>query len=129
VEEQKYMRQTYKKQLKSETIMDDVEDHRNTTLRLFKGVAGDKYRKGELFGYVNLLKFNSQATFLNYGQQDAGSSRYGDGVHRNTSVEEAINSTQESQDEVEVADLLEGLARTHRDIATRTTEGKNNPYL
>jgi superfamily II DNA/RNA helicase len=129
VEEQKYMRQVYKKQLKSETIMEDVEVDRNTAVRFFRGVAGDKYRKGELFGFVNLIKFDSRGTFLNYAEKGAGSSRYGEGVIKNSNVLEVIKERHESLEEDDTFDLLEGLARTHKDIATRTTEGKHIEFF
>jgi hypothetical protein len=54
LEELKYLRQLYKVQLKKETL-----DNNDTSraARMFRGVEGDKYRKGELFGMENLLKF------------------------------------------------------------------------
>lgn len=61
IEELKYIRQVYKVQLKLDTIggasASDASEEQKSTARLFRGVAGDKFRKGELFGVENLLKF------------------------------------------------------------------------
>jgi len=54
IEEQKYIRQIYKVHLKNDTIKDAQEAGQ---ARLFRGVQGDKQRKGEVFGIENLLKF------------------------------------------------------------------------
>jgi SNF2 family DNA or RNA helicase len=63
VEELKYIRQIYKVHLKQETI-GDVEEtaaHHAKPSRLFRAVQGDKYRKGELYGLENLLKYKDGA--------------------------------------------------------------------
>lgn len=60
IEELKYIRQVYKVQLKQDTIGDNASskpDEQKPSARLFRGVAGDKDRKGELFGCENLLKY------------------------------------------------------------------------
>jgi SNF2 family DNA or RNA helicase len=57
IEELKYLRQVYKTQLTQETIVDPNDGDREKSARLFRGVAGDKDRKGELFGFANLFKF------------------------------------------------------------------------
>lgn len=56
IEEQKYIRQIYKVHLKNDTIKSVQEDGTGQA-RLFRGVQGDKHRKGEIFGVENLLKF------------------------------------------------------------------------
>jgi len=53
VEELMYARQIYKVHLSKQTLSSDV----NQPARIFRGVAGNKERKGELFGLENLLKF------------------------------------------------------------------------
>lgn len=55
IEELKYMRQIYKVQLKQETLGD--RNGAGETTRIYRGVQGDKHRKGELYGVENLLKF------------------------------------------------------------------------
>lgn len=60
IEELKYIRQLYKIQLKNFTIgpaQDEQSTGDSEAARLFRGVDGDKDRKGELFGMENLLKF------------------------------------------------------------------------
>jgi hypothetical protein len=63
IEELKYLRQVYKQQLTNATIPDVQSDPGSA--RLFDGVAKDKFRRGELFGIANLLKFEER-TFMNY---------------------------------------------------------------
>ena len=49
------MRQVYKIQLKDETIADtENPDRLAPNKRIFKAVAGDSQRKGELFGIVSM---------------------------------------------------------------------------
>mmetsp|Transcript_38727 Transcript_38727/g.83449 ORF Transcript_38727/g.83449 Transcript_38727/m.83449 type:complete len:902 (+) Transcript_38727:275-2980(+) len=55
IEELIYARQVYKVQLKKQTLGHNI-DGRNQP-QIFRGVAKDKNRKGELFGLENLLKF------------------------------------------------------------------------
>eukprot|EP00934_Nitzschia_sp_Nitz4_P000067 Nitzschia sp. Nitz4//scaffold38_size140716//41140//46477//NITZ4_003135-RA/size140716-augustus-gene-0.121-mRNA-1//1//CDS//3329550042//67//frame0 len=56
IDELRYLRQLYKVQLKQETLVDDTVALPKAA-RMFRGVEGDKSRKGELFGYENLLRF------------------------------------------------------------------------
>jgi hypothetical protein len=56
IDELKYLRQLYKVHLKQETLLDD-ESAKPKAARLFRGIQGDKHRKGELFGYENLFRF------------------------------------------------------------------------
>ena len=53
IEEMVYLRQVYKQQ-QAANCMDDCK-----AKRLFKGVQGDKNRKGEIFGIENLFKLTS----------------------------------------------------------------------
>ena len=55
IEELMYARQVYKIQLKKQTLSSHI-DGKNQP-QIFRGVAEDKNRKGELFGIENLLKF------------------------------------------------------------------------
>lgn len=68
IEELRYLRQVYKKQLKSETIIEKGTE-RESTKRIFRAVDKDQHRRGELFGYVNLTRFNPNGTFLDYGRE------------------------------------------------------------
>ena len=55
VEELMYARQLYKVHLKEQALGGKSKEEE--AARLFRGVVGDKKRKGELFGIENLLKF------------------------------------------------------------------------
>ena len=56
-----YLRQIYKEHLKQDTL---EEDDNGEAPRVFRGVQGDKYRKGELFGTENLFRFKEHGSFL-----------------------------------------------------------------
>lgn len=56
VEEMIYLRQIYKTHLKQDTLM-ELNDTNAAAPRVFRGVQGDKYRKGELFGFENIFRF------------------------------------------------------------------------
>ena len=96
IEEQKYLRQVYKTQLKSETIVDVRNVERQKSSRLFRGVAGDEHRKGELFGCENLLKFND-GTFMNYASRQRESQRYGVGVYDTSALLETVKDLSEEE--------------------------------
>lgn len=114
VEELKYLRQVYKTQLKSETIIDVADQKRASAARFFRGVAGAKERKGELFGITNLLKFRD-GTFMNYAPKESESCQYGVGVHDTTKVLEIVqNMTEEEFEEIGNGSSV------HQDIAMRT---------
>ena len=51
-----YLRQIYKNHLKKETLQENSNKNESAP-RLFRGVQGDQYRKGELFGTENLFRF------------------------------------------------------------------------
>lgn len=57
VDELKYLRQLYKVQLKDETLQKKDTKNIPKAARFFRGVQGDKDRKGELFGMENILKY------------------------------------------------------------------------
>jgi hypothetical protein len=94
IEELKYLRQVYKTQLKSETIIDVNNVDRQKASRLFRGVAGDEHRKGELFGLENLLKYRD-GTFMNYSSKVVESKRYGIGVHDTMDLLETVKDLSE----------------------------------
>lgn len=96
LEELKYLRQVYKNQLKCETIVDVNDIDRKKASRLFRGVAGDDSRKGELFGLENLLKFKN-GKFMNYTLRVAESNLYGVGVHDTKSLFEAVKNLSEDE--------------------------------
>lgn len=56
IEELKYCRQVYKVHLNQKTL-EGSDEYKPEPARLFRGVDGDKNRKGELFGCENLLRF------------------------------------------------------------------------
>jgi hypothetical protein len=70
LEELKYLRQLYKVQLKKETLDNSAKSR---AARMFRGVQGDKNRKGELFGTENLLKFKD-GSFLDDIWKQTGNS-------------------------------------------------------
>jgi hypothetical protein len=96
IEEQKYLRQVYKTQLKSETIVDVKNVDRQKSSRLFRGVAGDDNRKGELFGSENLLKFKD-GTFMNYASRKLESRRYGVGVYDTNDLLDMVKDLSEDE--------------------------------
>lgn len=63
VEEMIYLRQIYKEHLKQDTL-EEHDDEDALAPRVFRGVQGDKYRKGELFGTENLFRFKEDGSFL-----------------------------------------------------------------
>jgi SNF2 family DNA or RNA helicase len=114
IEELKYLRQVYKTQLKNETIVDTDKEKREVAARLFRGVAGDKERHGELFGLANLLRFED-GTFMQYGEESRDSHRYGGDVFR---TETLLTAAQTLDDQaVEEFDL--GVS----DLVALTEEG------
>ena len=95
VEELKYLRQVYKTHLKNETMIDVGDRDRDESARLFKGVAGNKYCKGELFGLENLLKFKD-GTFLEYtSDRPKETKQYGIEVHQMKDMLEKVEQTSE----------------------------------
>lgn len=77
IEELKYLRQIYKTQLTDQTIgSTDGQASELPKKKEFRGVAGDRDNKGELFGAANLLKYRD-GTFMNY-QSSSMSSKNAD---------------------------------------------------
>lgn len=110
LEEQKYLRQVYKTQLKNETIVDVEEEQRDVAARLFRGVDGDKSRRGELFGIANLFRFKD-GTFMQYGDETRDSHRYGGDIYNVGSLISAAQAAGEEGLEAIVGgdDNVEGL--------------------
>jgi hypothetical protein len=82
IDEMKYLRQLYKVQLKQETLR-DAGASAPKAARMFRGVQGDKQRRGELFGTENLLKFKD-GSFLDDVWKSIGNrsppKKSGDGI-------------------------------------------------
>lgn len=112
IEELKYLRQVYKTQLQSETIVDVNDSDRQKASRLFRGVEGDISRKGELFGQENLLKFKD-GTFMNYASRMSESRQYDVGVHDTNNLLDAVKDlTEEDLNDIgEVGNVFGDLAR------------------
>jgi hypothetical protein len=72
IDELKYLRQLYKVQLKQETLEDVDAPDRKAAPHLFRGVQGDKDRKGELFGCENLFKFKDGSFLEDVWKQTGG---------------------------------------------------------
>jgi hypothetical protein len=79
IEELKYQRQIYKRQLKKETLLTTNNPEQVSAERSFRGISKEKDNKGELFGIANLLKFKD-GTFM----------KYGDSVDAKTNIEGCI---------------------------------------
>mmetsp|Transcript_44634 Transcript_44634/g.108243 ORF Transcript_44634/g.108243 Transcript_44634/m.108243 type:complete len:1809 (+) Transcript_44634:144-5570(+) len=74
IEEMVYLRQIYKNHLKKETLQEKA--HKNESApRLFRGVQGDQYRKGELFGTENLFRFKDGSFLETIWAQAGGGGR------------------------------------------------------
>lgn len=106
--------------------MDWSAEGREASARLFRGVAGDKQRKGELFGAANLLKFRD-GTFMDYGSNATVTDKrkYGDlGI---SSTMDVIDSVKEmSKDELyEIGN--EG--NMYMDISTNIIQGNYMVYF
>lgn len=126
IEELKYLRQVYKIQLKSETIIDD---QREASKRIFRGVDKDQSRRGELFGVLNLLRFND-GPFMNYGRELPEAKSFGSEIFDMASFERTANSADgskvESQD---LQDLIDMGLISHEDATTMDSkdEEPRNP--
>lgn len=127
VEELMYARQLYKVHLKQQAL--GVKDKEEEAARLFRGVVGDKNRKGELFGIENLLKFKD-GSFMD----DIWSSRKGKkGKHAAANEEDIASALSNAggvdgvlnmggTDEAEVQMLEEAAASENR----RMSKGVNH---
>lgn len=119
IEELKYLRQVYKTQLQSETIVDVNDSDRKKSTRLFRGVAGDVSRKGELFGLENLLKFKD-GTFMNYATKLTESQKFGVGIHDTSNLLDTVkNLSLDDLDDLGQDDNIFG------DLARCKERGKN----
>lgn len=102
IEEIKYLRQVYKTHLTHATIPDNQSEIAST--RLFEGVAKDKYRRGELFGIANLLKF-SEDTFMNYATKSESkeTNKYygqlGNDIHSVEALQTSLKNLSEEEKE------------------------------
>eukprot|EP00522_Entomoneis_paludosa_P011126 CAMPEP_0172442048 /NCGR_PEP_ID=MMETSP1065-20121228/2519_1 /TAXON_ID=265537 /ORGANISM="Amphiprora paludosa, Strain CCMP125" /LENGTH=1289 /DNA_ID=CAMNT_0013191709 /DNA_START=35 /DNA_END=3904 /DNA_ORIENTATION=+ len=126
IEELRYLRQLYKNQLKSETIIENMEAEREETKRTFRAVDKDKNRRGELFGYVNLLRFNPNSTFMDYGLEAPEAKHYHLGCYDMRSfLQAADTATEDNFDEDDINKLV---GRKSHEKAT-TTEDKGKSQL
>ena len=112
IEELKYLRQVYKTQLKSETIVNLEETSRAKSKRIFRGVEGDTSRKGELFGMENLLKFHD-GNFFNYAANVSESKQFGVDVHGTDDLLEQVQDMDEEELDAigDAENVFEDLAR------------------
>jgi len=140
----KFLRQMYKTELRDETILDAENlEAGGDSERRFRGVAGDKKRKGELFGLANLLRFKD-GTFRQYRSSLGSSSkRYGCGVYRSEDLRasvidlserdfEAIGGddsplgivvTEMAWSEKEIPEAEESITAIHRDSVVQRSAG------
>jgi DNA excision repair protein ERCC-6-like 2 len=121
LEEQKYLRQVYKTQLKNETMVDIDDPERGKAARLFRGVAKDSSRRGELFGLSNLLRYED-GTIMKYGVEAKEATKFGGGIYNMESVVAAANKTvskdedDDDDDDVDFDAMTSGVA----DLAKRS---------
>jgi hypothetical protein len=118
VEEQKYLRQIYKKQLTSETIMEKADSKHVPLARLFRGVADDRERRGELFGYSNLLRFE-ETTLGRYNTDPGETRKYGIDVYTDRNILASLESLTEES----MVSLFDDSEMAVEDMAL-TTSGK-----
>lgn len=112
LEEQKYLRQVYKTQLKKETMVDVANPERERAVRLFRGVANDPSRRGELFGLSNLLRFEEGGLWKN-GAEAKG---FGRGIYTH-SVESIVEAAKKT---LPADEYLEEISFGVPDIAKRS---------
>uniref|UniRef100_A0A7S4RME9 Helicase C-terminal domain-containing protein n=1 Tax=Ditylum brightwellii TaxID=49249 RepID=A0A7S4RME9_9STRA len=136
VEELMYARQIYKVQLKKQTLAGVDSRSGPQPARLFRGVDGDRNRKGELFGLENLLKFKVGSFMADmwkasdeHRQSGQSSLKMRDASH----VASAMSNA--SQKELENIGLLEEERLEPTDLATKnisiltTTSVNHNDFL
>ena len=120
-----YIRQIYKKMLKQGTLSEDEWSHLS---KLFRGVQGDKDRKGELFGYENLFRFKD-GSFLDdiwvgaKGKKDSS----GLNIHKSGQFSEALKNNIQFEDklqEIENVEILEALSE-HTEDKAKSSEKKD----
>jgi SNF2 family DNA or RNA helicase len=116
VEEMVYIRQIYKKMLKQGTLSGDKWSRLN---KIFRGVQGDKDRKGELFGYENLFRYKD-GSFLDdiwkgfKGKKDASGLK----IHQSGKIAEVLKDNIDFQDKLEAienVEILEALSEGVKD--------------
>jgi SNF2 family DNA or RNA helicase len=99
IEEHMYMRQLYKVHLKQQALGD--KDETLQAARIFRGVVGDKNRKGELFGTENLLNYKDGSFMLDVwkssGRTIASSGSGSPQMHCTEDVSNALNMLTELQ--------------------------------
>jgi hypothetical protein len=100
LEEQKYLRQVYKTQLKKETMVDVANPERERAVRIFRGVQNDPSRRGELFGLSNLLRYED-GCLMKYGAEAKEARQFGHGIYSVESVAEAARKTVSLEDGLE----------------------------
>jgi hypothetical protein len=124
LEEQKYLRQVYKTQLKNETMVDIDDPERCKAARLFRGVAKDKTRRGELFGLSNLLRYED-GTLMKYGAEAKEARQFEcGGIYNMKSVMVAAKKTvADDDDDLDYEAITSGVA----DLAKRS-EKSTLPY-
>lgn len=105
IEEQKYLRTIYKTQLKDKTMNEAGAESQGDNTGIFRGVADDDMRRGELFGIQNLLKFKD-GPFMNYqGLAKKGKGDYFDGIVSSDNIAGML----ENMIEEEVFDIGSGI--------------------
>jgi SNF2 family DNA or RNA helicase len=128
LDELKYLRQVYKTELKSETIVKAVDADRASAERIFRGVAGDKDRKGELFGLANLLKFKD-GTFMNYGSKESESHKYGLGIYDSKNFLEGLRHLSETA-ELEFDEIIDSAtANSRKSDVEQGEDYRSLPFL
>ena len=102
IEELMYARQIYKTHLKRQSLGGNGIDATNDAgPRMFRGVVGDKNRKGELFGLENLLKYKEGSFMDDMWKAKGGSNEENKGesnrMHNVNTVLNVLSSLTEEQ--------------------------------
>lgn len=130
LEEQKYLRQVYKTQLKKETMVDVDDPQRERAARLFRGVANDPSRRGEIFGLSNLLRYED-GTMMKYGAEAKEAEQFGLGIYNKESVVLAATKTLPNDEDFEDIGVSDIAKRNEKGTLARefVALSNRNPFL
>ena len=128
IDELRYLRQLYKGQLKQETLENLDAPDRKAAPRLFRGVQGDRDRKGELFGTENLLKFKDGSFLTDIWKEADRNSRsrkmrdFGVKDIMQGVNEEECNELLDNDDNVDVMDRAAHVVAEGQKVDDQTTD-------
>lgn len=104
--------------------MVDVDDpERSKAVRTFRAVAKNRYKRGEIFGLANLLRFED-GTMMKYGAEAKEAGQFGCGIYNMESVVEAAKNSATETDDEDFMDLLGSGNIGVADLAQRSEKSK-----